>query len=88
MAKAKTEFVPITRTSESKDATTPPRLKVVKRGVEKIYEPSTREEYEQLKRRAKATAEAMSHAGIDYEVLEERDVPEPESGLKTASDNL
>ena len=76
MAKAKTEFVPIKRTAEAKAATTPPRLKVVKRGVEKIYEPATKAEYEKLKRKAKATAEAMSHAGIDYEVFEERGVPE------------
>ena len=80
MAEEETEFVPITRTAESKAATTPPRLKVVKRGVEKIYEPATREEYERLKRRMKATARGMRDAGVSYEALEERPVPsEPEA---------
>ena len=75
MAKAKTEFVPIKRDTEAKADTTPPRLKVVKRGVEKIYEPATREEYERLKRRMKATARGMRDAGVSYEALEERPVP-------------
>ena len=83
--KPKTEFAPIANTApkaRTASADTPPRLKVVKNGVETIHEPATREEYETLKRRMRATARGMRDAGIDYEALEEREVPdesEPEA---------
>ena len=75
--KPKTEFVPLANTAptEERKAITPPRLKVVKRGVETIHEPATREEYETLKRRMRATARGMRDAGISCEALEEREVP-------------
>ena len=75
-SKPKTEFVPLANTApKARTAITPPRLKVVKNGVETIHEPATREEYETLKRRMRATARGMRDAGISYEALEEREVP-------------
>ena len=86
--KPKTEFRPLSNTApkaRTASVDTPPRLKVVKNGVETIHEPATREEYEALKRRMKATARGMRDAGIDYEALEEREVPEES---ETAAEEL
>lgn len=75
--KPKTEFRPLANTQAERAASTdtPPRLKVVKNGREQVHEPATRAEYEQLKRRMKATARGMRDAGVSYEALEERPVP-------------